>query len=137
MPAKPAPMSPPPPRSRPVSTPAQLFGVAAGPTAWIAQLVAGYGLSSYACYPGDAPLQTPPAGGEHALLLAINLAGLALAAAGFAASWLGWRRAGEAETGRARFLAACGLLASAAFAIAILFDTPSALALGLCWSIPR
>lgn len=148
MPPPSAPASHPSPHRRHVSTLAQLFGLAAGPAAWIAQLAAGYGLSSYACYPSDAPLQSPPPDAEHGLLLAINLACLALAAAGLAVSWIGWRRTrtekpGRAEEmlevgeGRARFLAICGLLASAAFAVAILFDTPSAVALRLCWNIPR
>jgi len=136
------------PHRRRVSLAGQLFGVAVGPAAWIAQLVAGYGLSSYACYPGNTPLQSPPDGGEHLLLLVINLVCLALAGAGLAVSWSSWRRtrdempgraAGMLETGegRSRFLAICGVLSAAGFAVAILFNLPSALALATCWSIPR
>jgi hypothetical protein len=120
--------------------PAQLFGVAAGPAAWIAQLVLDYGLSSHACFPGDAPRATPPPESGHAVLLAINLACLALALAGLLVSLSGLRRV-DAETataaGRSRFLAMCGVLSASVFAIAIGFDLPSTLALNLCWSVAR
>src|SRR3546814_4823219 len=52
-----------------------LLALAASPAGWIVQLVLDYGLSSFACYPGDTPLrQSPPAGwgGEHLLLAAIR-----------------------------------------------------------------
>jgi hypothetical protein len=112
-----------------------MFGVAAGPFAWIVQLVVDYGLSAHACYPGRTPRLDLPWAGEHGLLLAINLACLALALAGLGVSFRAWREVrGKAD--RSRFLAVCGMLASATFTIAILFDTPSALALRLCWSAP-
>jgi hypothetical protein len=114
---------------------AELFGVAAGPAAWIAQLVIDYGLSSYACYGGSEPRPAAPPASEHLVLLLINLACLALALSGLAISFASWRRPG-AGGNRSRFLALCGLLSSAMFCVAILFDTPSALALRLCWSAP-
>ena len=126
--------------------PAQLFGVAAGPAAWIAQLCVNYGLSSYACFPGDAPRATPPPAAEHAVLLLISLACLALALAGLWVSFAGLRRSradgppdGMAATvlSRSRFLAMCGVLSATAFAIAIGFNIPSTLALKLCWSLPQ
>lgn len=127
---------PPAPRRHPAGLAAQLFGLAAGPSAWIAQLVLGYGLSAYACYPGDTPRRDLPPSSEHGLLLGINLACLVLSAAGFAVSFSAWRR-GETGDGRSRFLILCGLLSTAMFSLAILFNTPSALALRLCWSAPR
>src|ERR1700744_4862473 len=118
----------------------QLIALAAGPFAGIVQRAADYGLSSYACMPRDAPRTDPPGAGEHGLLLAINLACLIAAVAGLAISLASWRHlradpAAPAE-GRRRFLAGCGLLASAIFAAAILFNPPSTLALRLCWSAP-
>lgn len=113
-----------------------LFGLAAAPSAWIVQLLVDYGVSARVCHPGAAPRQDLPAGGEHALLLAINLGCLALALASLGVGLSAWRRL-PADQGRARFLAACGLLSAAIFSVAILFDTPSALALRLCWSAPR
>jgi hypothetical protein len=131
--------------ARTLTIPSQLFGVAAGPAAWIAQLVINYGLSSYACFPGDAPRATTPPAGEHAVLLAVNLACLALALAGLWVSLAGLRRgrsptiedSGATAPRRSRFLAMCGLLSACAFAIAIGFDTPSTLMLGVCSSVPR
>ncbi|HEX3365688.1 hypothetical protein [Phenylobacterium sp.] len=115
---------------------AQLFGLAAGPSAWIAQLALNYGLSSYACYPGDTPRQDLPPPSEHAVLLAINLSCLAVAFIGLAVSFRAWRKVPDGD-GRARFLTLCGLLSAAIFSAAILFNTPSALALRLCWSASR
>ena len=125
--------------------PAQLFGLAAGPAGWIAQLSLGYSLSSYACFPGDAPRTSSPPAGEHLVLLAITLACLALALTGFWVSLTGLRRSraaavaapGATGLGRSRFLAMCGLLSASVFAIAIGFDLPSTLALKLCWSLPQ
>jgi hypothetical protein len=130
---------------------AQLSGLAAGPAAWIAQLIVDYGLSSYACFPKDAPrLVSPPPGwaGEHLWLLAINLACLALAGAGFASAYGGWRltraeKRGDAHEmleigeGRARFLAICGMLGCGVFAAAILFDTLPILGVPACWQVAR
>jgi len=126
-----------------------LFGLAAGPAGWVIQLVVGYGVSSYACFPHDAPArQSPPPGwaGEPALLLAINIACLLLVLAGLVVSLSAWRRsqnktptgaaaASEVREGRTRFLAGCGVLANLGFAVAILFDTVSILGTPACWSI--
>ena len=126
-----------------------LLSLAAGPAAWIGQLVLGYGLSSYACYPKDAPrLASPPPGwgGEHILLLGVNLACLALAAWGLATAVGSWRRSRE-ETrgdahhlmevgeGRTRFLALCGMLCCGLFGAAILFNTAPILGVPACWSV--
>jgi hypothetical protein len=122
-----------------IGLPAQLFCLAAGPAAWIAQLCLNYGLSSYACFPGDAPRATAPPASEHGVLLAISLVCLALALAGLWVSLVALKRSRASATGggRSRFLAMCGVLSASAFAIAIGFDLPSSLALRLCWSIPQ
>ncbi len=134
------PPTPPVSRSIPAAArlPVQLLALAAGPAAWIAQLCADYGLSSYACRPGDTPRLDLPDPGEHGLLLAVNLACLALAIAGFGVSLSAHRNPQAGAPGRRiRFLATCGLLASTTFAAAIVFNTPSAVAVRLCWSAPR
>lgn len=113
-----------------------IAALAAGPAAWALQLIAGYGLSSLACFPHDRPItQSPPPGwsGEPALLMAINIACLLLALAGASLSYAGWR--GAAGQGRSRFLAVCGVMSGLGFALAILFDTASILGVPACWSI--
>ncbi len=123
-----------------------LSALAAGPAAWAVQLVAGYGLSSLACFPHDAPaVQSPPPGwgAEHAILLSLNIVCLLVALAGLAVSFAYWRarspekaeHAPDIAAARTRFLAACGLLAGLGFAIAILFDTAAILGVPSCWSI--
>lgn len=124
-----------------------LTAIAAGPTGWIAQLIIDYGLSSYACFPRDAPLrQSPPWQGEHLLLLAVNLACLLLPVLGLVTALKSWRRtryekAGGAGTlleigeGRTRFLASCGMMSCLGFGLAVLFNTASALAAPACWDI--
>jgi hypothetical protein len=79
-----------------------LIALAAGPAAWIVQLAGDYALASVACRPDDTPRALPPAGGwggEHLLLLAINLACLALCLAGGGAAWLCWRRSSREKAG--------------------------------------
>ncbi len=123
-----------------------LSALAAGPAAWAFQLIAGYGLSSLACFPHDTPsMQSPPPGwgSEHGILLAINLVCLLVALAGVLVSFLYWRPVSAEEAGavvnvgegRTRFLASCGLLAGLGFSIAILFDTAAILGVPSCWSI--
>jgi hypothetical protein len=104
-------------------------------------------LASHACRPGDAPRLTPPAGGwggEHLLLVGVNLACLALCLAGGAVAMATWRRSHremareERELigvvqGRTHFLAACGVIAAAVFALAIAFDTTLPFFVPSCW----
>ncbi len=122
---------------------ALLCALAAGPAAWSTQLIVGYGLSSRACYPNAVPLRQAPPGGWSAepwVLLTINLACFGLALAGATAAWRQWRaargdEAAPAEQRRTRFLAACALMASAGFGLAVLFDTPVILDVPTCWSL--
>jgi hypothetical protein len=137
------------PHRHEVGLPALLFSLAAGPTGWITQLLLGYGLSSYACFPKDEPyLASPPPGwgGEHLILLAINLCCLGLVAAGFLVALASWRRTQaekeggahhmlEVGEGRTRFLSLCGILACGLFGSAILFDTLPIVGTPACWNI--
>ena len=115
-----------------------LSALMAGPAAWAAQLILGYGLASAACFPDNAPQQSAPPPGwtfEPGLLLAINLICLAGAVVGVIAAGATWRGlAGEGEA-RSRFLAACAVLSGVGFAVAILFDTVPILGVPSCWSI--
>jgi hypothetical protein len=124
-----------------------LLGLAAGPAAWIAQMLLGYGISSYACYPHDEPhIHAPPPGwhGERLGLLVVNLTCLVLILAAFAAEGRAWRRTREEMAdgsrrrldvgeGRSRFLALCGMIACGLFALAVLFNTINLLGVPACW----
>jgi hypothetical protein len=122
-----------------------LAALAAGPATWVLQLVAGYALSSYACFPHDVPWhQAPPPGwsGEPAILLVVNLACLALDLT--AALYCARRLAGAGGNGaaprdvrrtRTRFLALCGVMASVGFAGAIALNTANIFMVPTCWSI--
>jgi hypothetical protein len=127
---------------------APLAALAAGPAAWVVQLVAGYAVSSLSCFPHDAPAASAPGPGEHAVLMTLNLACVLMALLGLAAAYLSWRGAGPgkvaghadimpARLGRARFLGACGILSGAIFCVAILFDTANVLGAPACWSLIR
>jgi hypothetical protein len=124
-----------------------LLALAIGPGAWIVQLAGDYALASHACRPNDAPRLAPPAagwGGEHLVLLGLNLACLGLCLAGGAVAFVSWGRShrekpGEASElievgeGRTRFMAACGMIAAVAFALAIAFDTTLPFFVPSCW----
>ncbi len=118
----------------------------AGPTAWIIQLLIAYGVSAYLCQPRNEPrLGVPPDWpAEWALMLAVNLACLAGAVAGALAGLAVWRRTGaekpgshelllEVGEGRARFLAACAIMACCGFSVAILFNTVEFFTIPACW----
>jgi len=127
--------------------PISLLALAAGPAAWILQLVVDYGVASDLCRRNGVPRAAPPISGwapEQMVLVGVNLICLALALAGGFAAVAGWRRTRTEKPGgaseriavgeeRARFLAACGMMTAAVFALAILFDTASPFFIPSCW----
>jgi hypothetical protein len=141
------PRVPPSPQRNRVRLKLLLVALAIGPCAWIVQLAGGYALASDACRPNDAPRPMPPAGGwggEHMVLLVLNLVCLGLCLAGGGIALRYWRRShhekrGEAlqlvevGDGRTRFMAACGVIAAAVFALAIAFDTALPFFVPSCW----
>jgi hypothetical protein len=130
------------PAAHPASAWMLLLALAAGPAGWILQLVLDYGLSGYACYVGAGPRAAAATGwsGERAVLIALNLAGLALAVSGGLIAYRAWRVArgggsGSARDGRTRFLAQCGIFSAAGFSAAILFNTIEPLLISTCWRV--
>jgi hypothetical protein len=124
-----------------------LASVAAGPTGWILQLIAGYAISSVGC--AQARRLGEPSGaafaGESAILIAINMVCLLIVGLGGRLSWRHWRRTrgekgGDVHTaltigeGRTRFIASCGVLSAIGFAIAILFNTLEPIMVRGCWT---
>lgn len=116
------------PETRSVKFAALLFGTCAAPIFWLGQLMLGYGVTAYVCYPGDHPVALTAPGPLVAALLVFDVVALAASAAGAAVSWTSWRRSragegiGHAREGRDRFLAMWGLLSSLWFFFAILFN---------------
>jgi hypothetical protein len=126
-----------------VSLAALSFSLAAPPLAWSIQSIAGYGISSEACYPGDAPLLVPMISGLWPILLTINGVALVIEVLGFSIAYRNWRvtrretggdpgQLIERGEGRTRFLAMCGLLVGAGFIVATLFTSVSLLIAHLC-----
>lgn len=113
-----------------------LYGLAAGPAGWILQLTLSYGLASYACFPRVQPWrQSPPPGwpAEQIILVLISAICLAITVSGLITSLQRWR---EGCAGRERFLAACGIMASSGFTLALAFDVLPLLRMPMCWRVP-
>ena len=117
---------------------AQVFGFTGGPAAWTVHLLVCYGLTSYACYPGPVPRSSIPPGWSllSPALTLFDAAAFALAAAALVVSYRiyaatrsemqgGTHDLLDVGEGRSRFLAFCGLLTAAAFALVIVFTTLS------------
>jgi len=109
-----------------------VFGMAAAPVAWSAQILFSAALSGFVCYPHAAPLAAPLFGGSRPLMLTVNLSGIAIAIVAGLISWRSWRRTSderpdsfhhllELGEGRTRFMATVGMLTSALFLIALAF----------------
>lgn len=119
------------------------FSLAAPPVAWSVQSIAGYGVSSAACFPGDTPRMTPLFADLWPWLLAINAAALVVGVLGILFAYRNWR-ATRGETGgnsqhliergegRTRFLAMWGLLLGSGFIVATLFSSATLLISPLC-----
>jgi hypothetical protein len=119
------------------------LSLTAPPLAWSIQSVAGYGLSSRACYPGDQPRNLPLFHGLLQILLSLNGMALAIGVLGIVLAYRNWRATrresgGDAQhliergEGRTRFLSMCGLLISAGFLVATLFTSVTLLISPLC-----
>jgi hypothetical protein len=122
---------------------ALLFGIAAAPAAWDAQLMLSVALSGHACYPRERLLAAPLWSGLWSILLAISVGGIGIALAGGVVALRSWRRTRaerpgsghhllESGDGRTRFMAMCGLLTSAVFLLALIFGTAALFVVPLC-----
>jgi hypothetical protein len=119
-----------------------IFSIAAPPLAWSIQSIAGYSISSEACYPGDTPLTVPWISALWPLLLTLNAVALTIGALGCVIAYRNWRatrreggspmQALERGEGRTRFLAVCGLLVGAGFVVATLFTSVTLFISPLC-----
>ena len=129
------------PETRSVKFITLLLGACAAPIFWQGQLVLGYGITAYACYPGDHPVMPRLTGALVTALMIFNVVALAACAAGAFVSWRAWRTVREAGghrhtlhtgEGRDRFLAMWGMLSSLWFFFAILFNAIASLMVPPC-----
>lgn len=111
-----------------------VVGVILAPSAFALQVVVSYVVAANGCAAG---------GGPSGWLLPINLAALAATIAGFVIAITnfqatreekpgGHRRMQEVGEGRTRFLAYCGLCASAIFGLAVIVQFTAILTLSAC-----
>lgn len=114
-------------------------GMVIAPLAWALQLLIGYGLAAHACYPTDIALSAPLWPHLREIVGGISALLWLLLAVGFFIAWRNWQatrahagdgaeRSGESGGARSRFMALCGLLVSALFAIVQLFTS-----MGILW----
>lgn len=108
-----------------------LFATTAAPLIWMGQFLFGESLTAAVCFPGDMPNTMQPGAWLQWSLIAFDAVAIIIAiAAGFVSLGL-WRRSqGESEgdvlevaEGRTRYLALWGMLTSAGFLAAIIFET--------------
>jgi hypothetical protein len=122
---------------------ALLFGASAAPIFWLGQLILGFAVTAFVCYPGDhpAPLAAAPLLGRA--LIGFDTIALLACFAGGAVSWWCWRQTAEEKRGgprhalhtgegRARFLALWGIISSLWFFAAILFNTIASVTVPPC-----
>jgi hypothetical protein len=131
------------PETRSVKFLTLLVGCCAAPIVWVGQLVLGYGVTAYICYPGDHPSTLVRSGPLFSALLAFDTVALAACATGGLVSWRAWAHSSRANhaapdhilhtgEGRDRFLAMWGLMSSLWFFIAVLFNAIASITVPPC-----
>lgn len=109
-----------------------MFGACAAPIVWLGQMMLGYGITAYVCYPADHPRNQTPAP-LFLALIAFDAVALAICVAGGVVSWWAWRRTRDEKEGghrqalhtgegRTRFMALWGIMSSLWFFGAIVFN---------------
>jgi hypothetical protein len=118
-----------------------LFGTIAAPIFWTGQVLLGYAITAYACYPGDHPVHVHFGDTLSGVVLAFDIVALIACGAGGLVSWQSWRKVRQDRAprhtlhtgeGRDRFLAMWGLLSSLWFFFAVLFNTIASLLVTPC-----
>lgn len=129
-----------PPSSRTGPGVVSLFaGMVIAPLAWALQMLIGYALAAHACYPTDIALAAPLWPHLREIVGGVSVLLWLLLAVGFFIAWRNWQstraravdgteRSVQSGDGRSRFMATCGLLVSALFAIVQLFTS-----MGILW----
>ena len=122
---------------------ALIYGLCAGPAAWLIEQVVNATLGQEACFPGTEPLATPAIANVHGIHVAVLGIALLVSTSGAMIALGAWRatraeRAGGAHDllsvgeGRSRFMALAGLLTSIGFIVGTLFTAPAVVFVSSC-----
>lgn len=110
------------------------IGLAGAPLAWSVQIVVGYAIAAYACYPQRMSLAAPVLTGLKSQLAVLSVAAIVLAAICTFVAYRSWHATRgeqpgdqhallEHGEGRTRFMALCGLITSASFLVLLVFTS--------------
>jgi hypothetical protein len=117
-----------------VGAAALIIGLTGAPLAWSIQIVAGYAIAAYACYPQRMSLAAPVVAGLKGQLAMLSLAAILLAAICTLVGYRSWRASRDEQEGdhhallehgegRTRFMAMCALVTSAGFLVVLVFTS--------------
>lgn len=117
-----------------------LLGASVAPLFWLGQVMLGYGVTAYICYPGDHPQGLTSAEPLSMLLIGCDAVALLACVGGAAISWRAWHRRAEnggaftarTRVSRSRFLALWGLMSSLWFFFAIMFNVIASVTVPPC-----
>ena len=121
-------------RAESIGSAALWFGVFGGPAAWCLQILIGYNVEEIVCASGSQS-QTVLGIGVEVLIVALHIGLTCVTLAAGLVSYRCWRRAGEGDAstgGRARWMAAAGMMVSILFLIIIVSGFVPALFLETC-----
>lgn len=114
-------------------------GMVIAPLAWALQMLIGYGLAAHACYPREVALPAPLWPQLRVIVGGVSIGLWLLLLVGCAIAWANWKATRphsdatpgaiiQSGDGRPRFMALCGVVVSALFAIVLLFTS-----IGILW----
>ena len=109
------------------------FAILAAPLAWSINLLVNVPIAAHGCFPQDTPLSLPLWSNMHGVVGIIMLIAIAISVAAGAIAWRNWhivrsehegrsQHLLESGDGRTRFMAMTGMLCSALFLLALLFN---------------
>lgn len=114
-------------------------GMVIAPLAWALQVLIGYSVAAYACYPTDVALVEPLWPHLRLIVGSISVVLWIVLLVGCAIAWANWKatrphsdvtphRIMQSGDGRPRFMALCGVVVSGLFAVVLLFTS-----VGILW----
>ena len=108
-----------------------LFACASAPLFWLSQVILGYGVTTFACYPGDHPQYLGTTNDLFTWLMIFNAVAVAGCALPAFVSWQAWRRTRSLK-GYGRFLTLWALMSSLCFLAAVSFNILASIMVPAC-----